>query len=157
MGLNWYGEQIPSGHRVTFSTFKILAIAFLLYFCVSQAVSILISPYTSVQFDEQGTSIPVDQSEIPGWAQGLNAVLNVLHIMWFVFIAFLIIRTRSHIRRKYAIPEQCCTGGIEDCCCAYWCGPCTICQMARHTADYERYNAGCCTDDGLDGTAPSVV
>ena len=47
---------------------------------------------------------------------------------------------RNEVRRKYEIPEQCCReqthriGGTfsEDCCCSFWCTPCTICQIWRH-------------------------
>lgn len=31
-----------------------------------------------------------------------------------------------------------------------------VCQMAHHTADYERYKALCCTETGMDDEAPEV-
>ena len=58
---------------------------------------------------------------------------------------------RYTIRKKYNIPEECCTctgvDGLEDCCCAYWCMCCTLSQVARHEyADVEAGGA----DQGVD-------
>jgi Cys-rich protein (TIGR01571 family) len=65
-------------------------------------------------------------------------------VIAFCFIAFCaacIFTTilRNAIRRRDKIKQdrQCCADscGIkdgEDCCCAFWCGPCSICQMMRH-------------------------
>ena len=39
--------------------------------------------------------------------------------------------------------------GCEDCCCSFWCHCCTIAQMMRHTADYDKYDAQCCNDTGF--------
>ena len=96
-----------------------------------------------------------------------------LAIATFIFAWIVTINTRAHIRRKHDIPITCCRScedsccslianglildhdvrghccSCEDMCCSLCCGPCTLCQMARHTADYEKYPASCCTDDGL--------
>mmetsp|Transcript_20975 Transcript_20975/g.27062 ORF Transcript_20975/g.27062 Transcript_20975/m.27062 type:complete len:569 (+) Transcript_20975:151-1857(+) len=56
-------------------------------------------------------------------------------------------RTRASIKDKYAIEDTC--GPLEDCLCAGFCQPCTICQMGRHTADYDTFRASCCTATGL--------
>ena len=40
---------------------------------------------------------------------------------------------------------------------SFWCSPCTICQIGRHTADYSQYNLNCCSETGLDPMAPEVV
>mmetsp|Transcript_68415 Transcript_68415/g.95111 ORF Transcript_68415/g.95111 Transcript_68415/m.95111 type:complete len:81 (+) Transcript_68415:1-243(+) len=53
-------------------------------------------------------------------------------------------RTRAHMRRQYQIRPGCC-GGCEDCCCVFWCGCCTVQQMARHTHDYKEHPVGCCS------------
>lgn len=55
---------------------------------------------------------------------------------------------RGSIRNKYQIPEDRCLG-CEDCMCATFCMPCTICQMGRHTADFDTYRGTCCTKSGL--------
>ena len=69
-----------------------------------------------------------------------------------VLIFYLIIITRSHIRRQYRIPERCCVG-CEDCCVAIFFPWCSISQMMRQTADYRVYRAVWFSDTGL----PSCV
>ena len=81
---------------------------------------------------------------------------QIIGLLWFVFVLVLITKTRKHIRDKYSINQKNCKG-CEDCCCGFWCGCCTIAQMARHTADYENYAARCCSDTGLGPNAPAIV
>jgi Cys-rich protein (TIGR01571 family) len=83
----------------------------------------------------------------------------VQYIILFGMVAILFIYaalTRAYIRRKYRIPEGRC-GPCDDFCCSFWCGACSVSQMARHTADYARYPAACCTETGLLDGAPEVV
>jgi Cys-rich protein (TIGR01571 family) len=70
-----------------------------------------------------------------------------------LFCFVVTMRMRSYIRGKYAIPGGCC----EDCCCSFWCTPCTVCQISRHTADFNAHPAACCSDNGLNPGAPDVV
>ena len=88
----------------------------------------------------------------------------VLYLIMYIFILIVTLLLRRYVRNKYQIPETACCckeggccHGCEDFCCAFWCGSCTICQLARHTADYHRHQAGCCTEDGLATGTPSVV
>jgi Cys-rich protein (TIGR01571 family) len=72
----------------------------------------------------------------------------------FALYCFLLTMSlRSKVREQYNIPGSCC----EDCCCSFWCLHCTICQLARHTADFKTHPAGCCTDKGLNPDAPDLV
>jgi Cys-rich protein (TIGR01571 family) len=67
----------------------------------------------------------------------------------FIYIMAIHTRTRNLLRRKYKIGTG--YGCLGDCCCAFWFFSCSICQMARHTADYRhRHKARCCTETGLD-------
>ena len=70
---------------------------------------------------------------------------NVLYLFYF---QKLVKNTREAIRVKYQIPETQCIG-CEDCLCSTFCMSCTICQMGRHTADFDTYNGTCCTQTGL--------
>lgn len=89
------------------------------------------------------------------WSQRLE--LSVADIIALVFVnvamwAFCVYATsatRASIREKYMIREHR-FYDLEDCCCATFAMPLTICQMARHTADYTRYEAKCCTETGLE-------
>lgn len=87
-----------------------------------------------------------------------------LYFVLYIFVLIVTMLLRRYVRNKYQIPEKTCwckeggcCRGCEDFCCAFWCASCTICQLARHTADYHRHRAGCCTEDGLATGTPSVV
>jgi len=76
-------------------------------------------------------------------------------VPWVFFSIYVILKTRRYIRERSGIPEKSCQG-CEDCCCAYWCGCCTLTQMARHTAEYETYAGQCCSETGLPVSAPQL-
>ena len=47
---------------------------------------------------------------------------------------------------------------LEDLGCATMCLPCTVAQMSRHTANYDAYEAVCCSKTGLpDGVRVSQL
>mmetsp|Transcript_17653 Transcript_17653/g.29991 ORF Transcript_17653/g.29991 Transcript_17653/m.29991 type:complete len:234 (-) Transcript_17653:271-972(-) len=91
-------------------------------------------------------------------AGALNAqfLVSILEILWIIYIVVAMSSTRRAVREHYNIPEQTCSG-CEDCCCAFWCTGCTVCQMLRHSADYDQYPAACCTETGLPPNAPQTV
>ena len=79
-------------------------------------------------------------------------------VAWAVFFCFwlyvlvMMIKTRMHIRKRYNIEGS----AFGDCCASYWCGCCTLVQMATHTAaprDLEAHQQ-CCTPTGLDDSVP---
>jgi Cys-rich protein (TIGR01571 family) len=74
--------------------------------------------------------------------------LILFNVLLWMYMVSLTAKVRASIRNKYQIPDESCTGS-EDCLCATFCMPCAICQMGRHTADYETYTATCCTSTGL--------
>mmetsp|Transcript_1815 Transcript_1815/g.4029 ORF Transcript_1815/g.4029 Transcript_1815/m.4029 type:complete len:241 (-) Transcript_1815:48-770(-) len=76
------------------------------------------------------------------------AVLALFNVLVLLYMVNLTRKVRGSIRNKYQIPEEHCVG-LEDCCCAAFCMPCAICQMGRHTADFDTYRATCCTKTGL--------
>jgi Cys-rich protein (TIGR01571 family) len=63
----------------------------------------------------------------------------------FCFVAVILIR--RHVRKVYKIPA--CHDVLEDVFCACCCQSCTICQLARHTADYNTVDAELCSETGL--------
>jgi len=87
-------------------------------------------------------------------------VRSVIDIISGIFLVWLIAIARLAIRKKSDIPATACgceCGVIEDVCCAIWCQPCTICQMASHTADYKTYPSVCCTRNGLPENSPILI
>lgn len=78
--------------------------------------------------------------------------LALVNVGMFVFSAFAVGKTRAAVRARYHIPPSlpaCGNGSTEDYLFATFCMPCTICQMGRHTADFDRYRAVCCNGTGL--------
>jgi hypothetical protein len=50
---------------------------------------------------------------------------------FFIYILIQGTRLRGTFRKKYDIAPSCfgmgCNGGLDDCCCVFWCGCCTVC------------------------------
>ncbi|EJK54677.1 hypothetical protein THAOC_25675, partial [Thalassiosira oceanica] len=85
----------------------------------------------------------------------LYRVKQAFNFAMSIFSIYVILKTRKHIRESSGIPEESCQG-CEDCCCATWCGCCTVLQMARHTAEYKTYAGQCCSETGLPVSAPQL-
>ena len=76
-------------------------------------------------------------------------IYRLLAMALSIFILVVHTTTRNRIRRAYSIGDD--MSCLGDCCCAWWCSVCSICQMARHTANYHTtHRARCCTPNGLD-------
>ena len=108
--------------------------------------------------DEVGYEvIPPSEEEYPGWKQ---TSYNLVGLLFGLYTLIVMMKLRSYIRSRYRIPETTCHG-CEDCCCVFWCGCCTVAQMARHTAKYEAISEGicctsaCCSPTGLPPSAES--
>mmetsp|Transcript_6376 Transcript_6376/g.13785 ORF Transcript_6376/g.13785 Transcript_6376/m.13785 type:complete len:156 (+) Transcript_6376:112-579(+) len=90
----------------------------------------------------------------------LNYIMNFLEFASGLYVLYIIIRTRSAIRKKSGIPPACCdigNGAVDDCCTSFWCSCCVVGQMARHTADYNLVPDSCCTYNGLKTPENAVV
>ena len=86
------------------------------------------------------------RGQLMGWEY--YAPLVLFNVIMMIYMISLTKKVRETIRNKYQIPEENCAG-MEDCMCATFCMPCAICQMGRHTADFDTYRATCCTRTGL--------
>ena len=97
-----------------------------------------------------------DDDEYPSWAETLIFFRFLVFMTFAIFILILMIKTRQYLRKKNHIPAETC-GAMEDCCVSFFCPWCTVCHLARHTTDYDRYSVRCCTDTGLADDAPYYV
>jgi Cys-rich protein (TIGR01571 family) len=153
MKLNVCAKPTSDGKYPATSAFKIffgLAIAvYVLPFIVGTTVS--------TNSDSAATQSPVDSSTgqySTTTSGGDNIDIDWLFRCAVYLLCFLVtMRLRTYVRERYSIPGSC----LEDCCCSFWCLHCTMCQLARHTADFRTHPAGCCTDNGLNPGAPDVV
>jgi Cys-rich protein (TIGR01571 family) len=94
-----------------------------------------------------------EDDQLSKGAETVKSIESNVGLLLSILLIVLILRTRMYIRNIYSIPGNCC----KDCCAAFWCSMCTVCQMARHTADYYAYDAACCTETGLPDHAPPFV
>ena len=86
--------------------------------------------------------------------------LHFAGILFFIYSMIAFTRARGAIRRRFKIPAKifgCCSGGLEDCCCVFWCGCCSSIQMARHTHNEDKYPYNACAHDGLPIYAPVLM
>lgn len=149
MKLNLCAEPAVRGTSTTWSPFKVILVAFIAYNVIDYGITMATLPYRV--FDETGQQV----SAAPGVAFVLF-MRNMIRLSVYVYILMALVKTRAHIRRTFGIPETSCRG-CEDICCAFWCGCCTITQMARHTADYRTYRAACCSETGLGDNVPPTT
>ena len=82
-----------------------------------------------------------------------HAAIIILNAYALIYAIYSTASTRASLREKYMIREHR-FFDLEDCCCATFCMPCTICQMARHTAHYDEIDAACCKSTGLSEKEP---
>jgi len=147
MKLDWLGvEASDEGRR---NTFRNVVILLLTYFILSNIFSI---PDPTFEKSEDGSFVVTSPPPSPV----LVAINNVINIGFSAYTIIAVMRTRRVIRERYQIPEEQCPGW-EDLCCAFFCGCCTVAQMARHTADYKKEKAACCTINGLKRTEDRPV
>lgn len=78
----------------------------------------------------------------------------ILLLYWLFVVAYIGTNVRYVIRRKYKIKA---VTRFDDCCLMTFCGCCSAVQMARQTHNDKEYPGYCCTTNGLEPTAPSVV
>ena len=113
--------------------------------------------------------------------------IPVFIFIYAIILVLMTARVRAYIRRTYYIPSTLstlfstsrnggrnlepeddepttCSGVIlhsaspcEDVLISYFCRPCVISQMIRHTAMYDTYPGACCTPTGLPPHAPDMV
>ena len=68
---------------------------------------------------------------VPFTIPAMGLIAQLLNTIAHIGMAVLICMIRQKIRMRDEIQETTCAGS-EDCCCSWWCTPCTICQLMRH-------------------------
>jgi len=129
MELNWLG--LPTNRSRACRVWTVIAV-------LTSTVSLA----SLIDFDD-----PEDFDSI-----GIFPFLSPLGLLTLIVVTCL----RKRVREKYDIPADC-LGATEDFWSSFFCTSCTICQIARHTADYDAQEAACCTGTGLVSETDSVV
>ena len=144
--LDMFANEAPESEwRKTFK--KILV----LFICYSVFSVVLTCP-SETEVDDVGNITSI-KSTCSTFQQGLKSIVSfAFHFYTLIVLA----KTRAAVRARYEIPVKNC-GDMEDCCCAFWCGCCTVSQLARQTADYEQKRAVCCSETGLPPLTPVII
>ncbi|EJK44678.1 hypothetical protein THAOC_36764 [Thalassiosira oceanica] len=145
LGLNWHGERAYPGDESPFEVLLNVSI-FAIWF------NFLLGPLLLMLAYFPPDHWTLEQS-YAWWYFVILVVYWAFNFALGVHSIDIIIKTRLHIRERSGIPEK--ISG-EDCCCATFCQPCTVMQMARHTADYETCAARYCSETGLSVDAPQL-
>ena len=88
------------------------------------------------------------------WSRGLDlsladiSAIGLVNLVMFAFVVFVAQSTRNSVREKFLIRENRCSD-LEDIYVSALALPCAISQMSRHTANYDDYEAVCCSKTGL--------
>lgn len=150
--LNPLGEPSPSYRR----TFVVMLLVVIAYW----ALSIWLAPPNPLNGDDYFTE-DWDAAAASGrrrvavswWRTGSY---NGLYVAFAVYTWYVLTRLRAVVRLRYQIPARSASvpGCVEDACVSFWCGCCSVAQLARQTtASYddeaESAAAACCTPTGL--------
>jgi len=150
MSLSWMGGK---GQRPSASnTCKIVTGIFFGVAVLQSILRLILQSQGScsgeLEIDENGKKIIKcfdGSTETPNSAYvGIASFSSILGSLFAVYLFFAICQTRAAMRRKYNIATGDC-GGMEDCCCTYFCSCCVVQQMARHTNDYANHDVDCCS------------
>lgn len=145
--MDWLGEPAPEYSWR--KTFRIILCIVIIFFVLAMFLS---PPSPDIVEDGSG-NLDVIQVESPLWK---TVLYNILTFSFGLYTLIVLMKARRAVRERYEIPqERCC--GFEDICCAFWCGCCTVSQLARQTANYQERRAVCCSDTGLPATVPVMV
>lgn len=146
--LNFIGSP-QENTDASVTPFTLMLILVIVYMVVDWILALAIAPYLNAEEedDETGQIYTADELYIPPWVWRLHTFRQIWELFYGLFILVVLVRVRNYVRKRYSIPAGC--GDLEDCCCSFWCGPCSVCQMMRHTSDYRHDRAACCTPTGL--------
>lgn len=161
LNLNWLAKPTTGVPPKTFYTvFYLTAAFFVCQHTLALAMRAVLPPGNSTNnngYNPYDTNTSNPEGDIPASFYVLYFLQRAIYWAFIVYVLIITIKTRHYIRKKYAIRAQNCDESIEDCCCSFWCQGCVVCQMARHTADYDTYSARCCSSTGLSPDAPAIV
>jgi PLAC8 family len=137
----------------------------LLIVCLYWVLTTITAPPVPVDVSEEndvsGMVIEVGD-DLPHQSVISIFVYHTVSIAFGFYTLVILTKLRHRVRRLYHIPSKQCCGcenkssinnpegmAVEDCCMAFWCGCCSVAQLARQTTDYSQEPAACCSSTGL--------
>lgn len=140
--MNLWGERAPDEEwKRTF--IRMFGIVCFYWFATS-----ILSPPRPVWLTDHGrpARLPVP-SDTPSIQLALN---NLLYWSMAIYTLIILTKLRRAVRQRYEIGQTYhFLGPWEDVCVSFWCGCCSVAQLARQSATYEQQPAACCSPTGL--------
>jgi PLAC8 family len=142
--LDWMAQPGPdSAWQYTFRRiFTIVLVYWLIYLTMAP-------PTSAYEYDENTHTSVLLPGAYPAWK---NTVYTMSFWLFTVYTVIVMTRLRRQVRVRYDISVKypAYMGDLwEDACVSIWCGCCSIAQLARQTADYDKEGAAYCTKTGL--------
>lgn len=144
--LNPLGDPSPN-YRLTYFVVLLVVAAY-------WALSIWLAPPNPLNGSDDDWDGASGRSAVAGWQTG---AYNGLYAAFAAYTWYALAKVRAVVRLRHQIPARSATvpGCVEDACVSFWCGCCSVAQLARQTASYgdrdgdEGESATCCTPTGL--------
>lgn len=152
--LNYLASPTPGDEwRNTYKILVCIAIAYgvvQMLFVPADTVDLDLTNFdpTNPEFD------PADTGDPTAIGSTSNPIGSMFNFVITIFMLVIVTKVRKLVRQQQSIPESNCVG-CEDCCCAFWCGCCTVSQLARQTADYDNEEARFFSSTGV-ASAPKA-
>lgn len=141
MKMNWRGDRAPDHEwQQTFRQIFIMVAAFWLL------TTMLAPPEPVFGRDENGQPIrlSIEQSYLR------TLLYNMISWVFGLYTLLVMTKLRRMVRARYEIPNNYYfLGQWEDLCVSFWCGCCSVAQLARQTCEYNEQPAACCSPTGL--------
>lgn len=160
--LNWLADPVSSEQGST-RTFARVALIVTLYWILSTVTAPPVP--VDVQAEDDVTAMLIEvRNDLPQPSCLRFIFYHTVSIAFGVYTLVILTKLRHRVRRLYQIPPKqyfvCMNSdpneiALDDCCMAFWCGCCSVAQLARQTADYSQEPAACCSSTGL-LTAPQA-
>jgi len=157
--LSVFGDPAPEEvYKTTFLRMMLLCVFYAIVTSVLQVWETCDAIDTTIVSDDNTTTIAFDGDDddfaiITTTTTWQSSAKNLLLSLFALYTIVVMMKARKAIRERYSIPSN------GDCCPVFWCGCCTLSQLARQTADYENVDhvAECCSTTGISASASSSV
>jgi Cys-rich protein (TIGR01571 family) len=153
MQLNWLGQSTYRASSRGSLTTKYSACRVVTAIVIGYTVLYFLQLSAFLDELDDGNSNKNKKGQSPKSSTTMDVVLvsimpfvSLTYGVWCLYIHY---KTRVTIRGRYQIREECCPG-VDDCMCVLCCPFWSVIQMSRHTGDFDRQRASCCSETGLE-------
>lgn len=148
--MDWRGqENVPDAEWLR--TYRRVLLIVSLYW----GLSALLAPPPPLLLSDPATGNVLVAPPVQQQPPLLQFLYRLVFWSFAIYTTVVLARLRRVVRRQSGIfsfrvsPFWEIGAPLEDLCLSFWCGCCTVAQVARQTCDYERERASYCSNNGL--------